>query len=249
MTLPAVPYTLTVQVVMDGFTLRDGEAPTVEIPVTPDQPYPATVLHLSAASSPTLDSVRQLLAVFSVDGTIVGSATRVVMVVAKRTDLPRCCRRTVATGIDTALPTAAARTADLTITIGKGDDIEGRRLLWSYQSPHASVPGSTEPLVCTLGSKPDEFARKLMKSLGAQQGPLLEPLIRGKAKRIGEVIPAPVHSAIRATAASRRRPADGAAAVCRPLHSLGAGPRRGPVVGSGPGSAGRPGRRRKVGLG
>ena len=145
--------------------------------------------------------MRQLLAVFSVDGTIVGSATRVVMVVAKPTDLPNAAG-TVATGIDTALPTAAAQTADLTITIGKGDDIEGRRLLWSYQSPHESVPGSTEPLVCTLGSKPDEFARKLMRSLGAKQGPLLEPLIRGKAKRIGEVIPAPVHSAIRATAAA-----------------------------------------------
>ncbi|HET6685618.1 MAG TPA: CHAT domain-containing protein, partial [Jiangellaceae bacterium] len=119
----------------------------------------------------------------------------------KPTDLPSAAA-VAATGIDTALPAAAARTADLTITIGKGDDIEGRRLLWSYQSPHESVPGSTEPLVCTLGSKPDEFARKLMKSLGAKQGPLLEPLIRGKAKRIGEVIPAPVHSAIRATAAA-----------------------------------------------
>jgi CHAT domain len=202
MTLPdRAAFTLTVQVIVDGFTLRDGEAPTVELQVTPDQPYPAIVLHLSADSSPTLDSVRQLLAVFSVDGTIVGSATRVVMVVAKPTDLPNAAA-TIATGVDTALPTAAAQTADLTITIGKGDDIEGRRLLWSYQSPHESVPGSTEPLVCTLGSKPDEFARKLMKSLGAKQGPLLEPLIRGKAKRIGEVIPAPVHSAIRATAAA-----------------------------------------------
>jgi hypothetical protein len=203
MTLPNRPaYTLTVQVIMDGFTLRPGEAPTVELSVTPEERYPTTVLHLSAVSAPTLDSVRQLLAVFSVDGTTVGSATRVVMVVASAKDLPGEAGPTVAKGVDAALPTAASKTADLTITIGKGDDIEGRRLLWSYQSPHESVPGSTEPLVCTLGSKPDEFARKLMKSLGAKQGPLLEPLIRGKAKRIGEVIPAPVHSAIRATAAA-----------------------------------------------
>lgn len=203
MALPNRPvYTLTVQVIMDGFTLRPGEAPTVELSVTPEERYPTTVLHLSAVSAPTLDSVRQLLAVFSVDGTTVGSATRVVMVVASAKDLPGEAGPTVAKGVDAALPTAASKTADLTITIGKGDDIEGRRLLWSYQSPHESVPGSTEPLVCTLGSKPDEFARKLMKSLGAKQGPLLEPLIRGKAKRIGEVIPAPVHSAIRATAAA-----------------------------------------------
>jgi CHAT domain len=203
MTLPDRPaYTLTVQVIMDGFTLREGEAPTVELLVTPDEPYPRTVLHLTATSTPALDSVRQLLAVFSVDGTTVGSATRVVMVVASLKDLPGKAGETVATGIDTALPSATAKTADLTITISKGDDIEGRRLLWSYQSPYESVPASTEPLVCTLGSRPDDFARKLMRSLGAKQGPLLEPLIKGKAKLIGEVIPAPVHDAIRATAAA-----------------------------------------------
>jgi hypothetical protein len=203
MTLPNRPaYTLTVQVIMDGFTLREGAAPTVELSVTPEEPYPTTVLHLTAVSAATLDSVRQLLAVFSVDGTTVGSATRVVIVVANAKDLPRDAGTTVATGVDTALPMATAKTADLTITIRKGDDIEGRRLLWSFQSPHESVPGSTEPLVCTLGSRPDDFARKLMRSLGSKQGELLEPLIRGKAKRIGEVIPAPVHGAIRATAAA-----------------------------------------------
>ena len=201
MTLPDRPaYTLTVQVIMDGFTLREGEAPTVELSVTPEERYPTTVLHLIAVSEPMLDSVRQLLAVFSVDGTTIGSATRVVMVVASARDLPGEAGPAVAQGVDTALPTATAKTADLTITIRKGDDIEGRRLLWSFLSPHESVPGSTEPLVSTLGSKPDDFARKLMRSLGSKQGELLEPLIRGKAKRIGEVIPAPVHGAIRATA-------------------------------------------------
>ena len=141
--------------------------------------------------------MRQLLAVFSVDGTIVGSATRVVMVVAKPTDLPSEAG-TAATGVDTALPAAAAQTADLTITIGKGDDIEGRRLLWSYQSPHESVPGSTEPLVCTR-----QQARRVRpqadESLGAKQGPA-RAAHPGQGKRIGEVIPAPVHSAIGRTA-------------------------------------------------
>ena len=80
---------------------------------------------------------------------MVGSATRIVLVVASRTELAGSAAATVATGIDTALPTVTAQAADLTITISKGDDIEGRRLLWSYQSPHESVPGSTEPLVCT----------------------------------------------------------------------------------------------------
>ncbi len=183
MTLPDRPaYTLTVQVIMDGFTLREGEAPTVELSVTPAEPYPTTVLHLTAMSAPTLDSVRQLLAVFSVDGTTVGSATRVVMVVANAKDLPGDAGETVATGIDTALPSAAAKTADLTITIRRGDDIEGRRLLWSFQSPHESVPGSTEPLVCTLGSRPDDFARKLMRSLGAKQGPTARAAHQGQGK-------------------------------------------------------------------
>jgi hypothetical protein len=202
LTMPERPeYTLTVQVVVDGFALRTGEHPTVELAVTPATPYPTGTLHLRAHADPQLGALRSILAVFSVDGHAVGSATRAVEVVDVPADLPAQPVAAPATGVDTALP-AAAQSTDLMITIAKGDDIEGRRLLWSFQSPHGSVPGAAKPLVSTLGSRPDEFARNLMRSAGRIQGESLKRLIGGKSRRIGEVMPPEVHAALRATAAA-----------------------------------------------
>ncbi|MGH8826711.1 MAG: hypothetical protein ACRDVZ_03725, partial [Jiangellaceae bacterium] len=196
-----VVYTLTVQMVVDGFTLRQGERSTVQLAVEPHAPYPTSGLHLTAVSSPGLDPIRSILAVFSVDGHTVAGATRAVEVVDTRDDLPRDAGRAPATGVDTAL-SVPAQAADLTITISKGDDIEGRKLLWSFQSPHPSVPGSAMPIECTLGSRPEEFARGLMRAAGRVKGESLSRLIAGKAKRIGDLVPAEVHRAVRVAAAA-----------------------------------------------
>jgi hypothetical protein len=196
-----IDYTLTVQVVVDGFRLRPDEQATVQLRVGSTTPYPATTLHLTALADARLGRVRAILAVFSVDGRPVGSATRAVEVVASSGDLPVEAARVPATGVDTTGP-ADAQPADLTITIGLGDDIEGRRLLWSYQSPHQEVPTLVDPLVCDLGSRPDEFARSLMRTAGRAQGESLERLITGKAQRISRVVPTQVHAALHAVAAA-----------------------------------------------
>jgi CHAT domain len=200
LTLPDLPsYTLTVQLVVDGFTLRQGEEPTFDLDVTTQEPYPTRTLHLSAMADPELGPLRSILAVFSVDGHTVGSATRAVEVVASRTQLPASAVDAPPTGVDTALP-ADAQTADLTITISKGDDLDGRRLLWSFQSPHPSVPGSAEPLSSTLGSRPEDFAKGLTKAAGRVQGELLKAEITGAGKLIAHVVPVAIHQAIRASA-------------------------------------------------
>jgi hypothetical protein len=200
--LPDRPvYALTVQVVVDGFTLRQGEPPTFDLDVTPQTPYPTRTLHLTAVADPDLGPVRSILAVFSVDGRTVGSATRAVEIVATQAQLPRGAAVAPPTGVDTALP-ADAQTADLTITISKGDDLDGRRLLWSFQSPHPSVPGSTESGSCTLGSRPEEFAKSLMKTAGKVHGELLKAEIAGAGRVIARLVPAQVHDAIRAAASA-----------------------------------------------
>jgi CHAT domain len=198
--LPDRPtYALTVQVIVDGFALRQGEPPTFDLDVTPQAPYPTRIVHLTAVADPDLGPVRSILAVFSVDGRTVGSATRAVEVVASQAQLPRGAADAPPTGVDTSLP-ADVQTADLTITISRGDDIDGRRLMWSFQSPHPSVSGSTKAGSCTLGSRPEEFAKSLMKTAGKVQGELLKAEIAGAGRVIARLVPAQVHDAIRTTA-------------------------------------------------
>jgi CHAT domain len=202
LTLPDRPaYTLTVQVIVDGFTLREGEQPTFDLDVTTQTPYPTRTLHLAPVSDPDLGPIRSILAVFSVDGRTVGSATRAVEVVPTRSQLPRAAVDAPPTGVDTALP-SDAQTADLTITISKGDDLDGRRLLWSFQSPHPTVPGSAEPLGSALGSRPEDFAKSLMRTAGRVQGASLTAEIIGAGRLIARLVPTEVHEALRATAAA-----------------------------------------------
>jgi hypothetical protein len=202
LTLPErTDYGLTVQVVFDGFRLRADEQPTLSLAVGPDTPYPTTTLHLTAVDDSGLGPVRAILAVFSVDGLAVGSATRAVSVVPTPDDMPSDADKAPATGVDTAVP-ADAQAADLTITISLGDDVERHRLLWSYQSPHRAVPPQAEPLACSLGSRPDEFARSLMRTAGRLEGEALGRLVIGKAKRIAEAVPPPILAALHAAAAA-----------------------------------------------
>jgi hypothetical protein len=206
LTLPDRPaYTLTVQLVVDGFRLREGEQLTFDLAVTLRTPYPTRTLHLAAESDPDLDPVRSILAVFSVDGRTVGSATRAVQVVVAPSALPHGAAEAPPTGVDTALP-SDAQTADLTVTISKGDDLDGRRLLWSYQSPHQSVQGSAEPLQCTLGARPEDFAKSLMKTAGRLQGESLKAEITGVGRLIARLVPTQVHDALRAAAAAAGGP-------------------------------------------
>jgi CHAT domain len=202
LTLPDQPeYTLTVQIVVDGFALRPDEQPTVDLAVSPATPYPTVTLHLTALSDPEFGPLRSILAVFSVDGRTVGSATRAVEVVASRSQLSRDAVDAPPTGVDTALP-SEAQTADLTVTISKGDDVDGRRLLWSFQSPHPTVPGSAEPLSCILGSRPEDFAKSLMRAAGRVQGESLKAEITGAGRLIARLVPTEVNAALRASAAA-----------------------------------------------
>ncbi len=206
LTLPDRPaYPLTVQVIVDGLVFRQGEQPTFDLDVTAQTPYPTRTLHLTAVADPELGPVRSILAVFSVEGRTVGSATRAVEVVSTESQLSRGAVDAPPTGVDTALP-SGVQTADITITISKGDDLDGRRLLWSFQSPHPTVQGSAEPLTSTLGNRPEDFAKSLMRTAGRVQGPSLAAEIVGAGRVIARLVPAAVHDALRATAVAADGP-------------------------------------------
>jgi hypothetical protein len=84
-----------------------AEGITVELAVTAEDPHPKTVLRLIALATEGLDPLRTIVAVFSVEGRVVGTAARVVQVVADRRDLPT---GSPATAVDSALPASMQET-------------------------------------------------------------------------------------------------------------------------------------------
>ena len=162
-------YALTVLLVADGFRLGDGEPPTIGLQVDEEHPYPTRTVHLTAVADDTLEPIRTVLAVFTVDGVMVGSAARSVVVLAEGSDLPVTDALDLATGVDTATPVVEGA-PDLTVTISHGADQAGRTLLWTFHSPHAAVTDTPEPLARTLPEDRAEFARKLSPKGGDGAG-------------------------------------------------------------------------------
>ena len=78
------PYTLVVQVVADGFTLRNNPGGwRRELPVTAEAPYPTVTYHLRADRQAAEVWSRPIQALFSVDGQTMGMAMRSIAIVAR----------------------------------------------------------------------------------------------------------------------------------------------------------------------
>jgi hypothetical protein len=209
LTVPTVAFTLTVQLLVDGFTRVGGGGSTVDIAVDPLDPYPYALVRLVADDRDDLPPARTLLAVYAVDGHTLGVATRSVQVLSAGDPAASADAEPGAfdaPGDDWALP-AGADDPDLTVVIAAGDSGAGRNLLWSIRSPHAAVPTPRDPVETTLDSGVSSWVRRVMEGVEARKGAAdLRYYLRGIARIVADAAPEELWVALRAAARIRSRP-------------------------------------------
>ncbi len=170
MTRPATsvgPYTLSIQLVADGFRLREGETLRRTMPVTAEEPYPATVFHLTAEPQTKDVHARTLQAFYEVEGQTIGLAVRPVAVVRSPELVAGAPKPAGSAGVALALPTDMAA-ADLEIRILLDRDHPGR-LLWTFTSPHTAVALADKALTTEIGDG-KSFARSIVDEVNSREG-------------------------------------------------------------------------------
>ncbi len=159
------PYTMTIQVIAEGFTPREGESFRQALPVTAETPFPTVTLHLTAAPQTAAKQKREIHASYTVDGQPLGFAVRYLTVVRKAGAAPE--EPAAASGVNVQVP-SAMRAADLTAVIRRQTG-SASTLLWTFESPHPlDLPDKAIPI--EIGSAPQDFARRLMNEVNKSQG-------------------------------------------------------------------------------
>ncbi len=164
------PYTLTIQLVADGFRLRDGETLRRAVPVTAEESYPTTVFHLTPEAQTEAVRARFLQAFYEVEGQTIGMAVRPVAVVLRPELKAGVPKPAGAAGLDLALQ-ANRVAADLEIRILLDADHPGR-LLWTFTSPHAGAPLPDRALPSEVGEglEVKAFARSIIDQVNHREG-------------------------------------------------------------------------------
>jgi CHAT domain len=192
------PYTLSVQVVADGFRLAGGQASwRQDLLVTADAPYPTFVLRLAA--EPQIERIRPkaIQAMYSVDGQTIGMAVRSVAVVRSQDLIVAAEEEPQEGGVDITIP--SEKTApDLTVRIlHSRSDGEGR-LLWTFESPHR-IPAPDAPVVADIGRNPEAFAKQLVEQVAVHEGqPGLYQYLMGVGNTVADQVPQEFWEALQA---------------------------------------------------
>lgn len=163
------PYTLAIHVLAPSFRLRPGESWRNELRVTPEDPHPRLVLHLTAKPVESSWESCLIQATYSVEGQTMGLAVRPIGV-ARSADL-----------IDQAKPeeqphTSAVPTTDgwpkpdLTINILAAKPGDPDSLVWTFVSRHALKLPPAQP--SPLGAEPQHFAKQAIEGVAARDGAL-----------------------------------------------------------------------------
>jgi hypothetical protein len=192
------PYTMTIQVIAEGFTLREGESFRQALPVTAEAPFPTCTLHLTAAPQTAAKQKREIHASYTVDGQPLGFAVRFMTVVRKAGAAPE--EPAAASGVNVPVP-SAMRAADLTAVIRRQTG-SASTLLWTFESPHPlNLPDKAIPI--EIGSAPQDFARRLMNEVNKSQGrPGTWELLIGHGREIQQQMPSEFWDLLRAAAAA-----------------------------------------------
>jgi len=191
-------YKLTVRLLYDGFMLRPGEQSEITLDVTASDPHPRASLHMTAVAAPQFKPLRTLRAEYSVDGQLIGSAARAMLV----SGAPAAgVSANLARGFDLSMPPGVP-VPDMTISIVKGNTVGDDRLVWSVLSPHAGIdltpPDNDDDFKSDIGSAPDDWARSLMNAINASPvDKPLGPMLRGRGTEIRRKIPVWVRRKLR----------------------------------------------------
>lgn len=203
MTLPPVERrtrTLSVQLQIFGFRLREGESAQQSMPLSWAAPYPSVTLHLTPDAQREDRASRRIKAMYSVDGQPIGFAVRYVTVTRGARHGPEGTM--TAGGENLSIP-AAPTAADLTVAVERkpGSD---RELVWLFQSPHdIDLPAGA--VVTDIGpfASLQDFAGNLTNQLSVSEGQVgVFATIMGKGRRIAAVMPAEFWGLLRQAAES-----------------------------------------------
>ncbi len=195
-------YELTAHVVADGFDLAPGETWRKTMLVSVAAPYPFVVFHLIAPVA-SENQVHEINVLYSVDSQTMGLGIRPVRVLDSLT--PGAALPPPLPGVAGSLGVPVAdEPPDLTVRILRGCEVG--RLLWSFESPHASL---VDQGITSIGDDPDAFARTVISTIAAHEGrPTLALGLHGIGLTIAAKVPDEMWSALAAvvTAVAPRRP-------------------------------------------
>ncbi|HSE63577.1 MAG TPA: CHAT domain-containing protein [Thermoanaerobaculia bacterium] len=182
------PYTLTTQLVAEGFALRDDESWRQDMRVTADEPYPAITLHLTPEAQEAGIHARIIRAHYSVDGQVIGVAYRSIAVARDDELLAEASVEPQEAGVDLSVPTDRVP-ADLTLMIQRSKLAKGR-LLWNLQTAFKDIRVPEKALPVEVGDEPEAFARQLANQVNLREGRAgIYPLLLGVARTIAGPIP------------------------------------------------------------
>lgn len=211
--VPAGEFALTVSLLLDGFRTADGSRPERTVLSSPDVPYPAVAIDLVAIDDPTYRAARSVLAEFSIEGHPLGTATRSIRVLQEEPG-PRPATAQALFAEDRAprrptvwaIPTEGA--PDLQITVARGNDEAGRRLLWSAHSPHDDVWVPSDPPVRMLDPEAaGDWARRVMRGVEQRKKSAdLAHYLRGVQRLVGDQVPKDIWTALESVAEVLRDP-------------------------------------------
>jgi hypothetical protein len=184
------PYTLSVQVVADGFRLDgSGQSWRRDIPVTFDRPYPTFELTLSPDPQEDPIRARFIQAMYSIGGQTMGMAVRSVAVAKNQDLIPEARVSPQAPGTDISIPMERVP-PDLTVRIIRGQSESDGRLLWTFETPHHDIHLPDAPIPSDIGAHPESFAKQLIEQVGVHEGrPGLTQYLTGVGRTVADQVP------------------------------------------------------------
>jgi hypothetical protein len=197
-------YLMTVQVVADGFSAREGESWRNELTVTVDVPYPTLTLHLTPEPQRSAIVARSIKATYSTAGQTMGFAVRPIAVVRDAVLLATTSGPAPGPALDIALVTEW-EPPDLTVRIHRGKQEQTGRLLWTFESPH-DVELPDAELDTDIGTNPEAYARMIVDEVPLHEhADDLFAYLKGRGREVADQVPLEVWPVLRAVA-DRVRP-------------------------------------------
>jgi hypothetical protein len=198
------PYTLGVQLVADGFSIRAGESLRHDLPVTYDRPYPRVGIHLIPQPRGEDERWRAIRAIYSVEGQTIGMAERIVAVAGSHDVLDRLRRPAAPAGLTMVVPTGETA-PDLSVRVVFAGVESGGRLRWTLDSPYEEIARSLspEPMETDIGGHPAAFALRVVQGVGEREGRRrVFEYVRGLGETIAEQMPDAFWDVLRRVAAA-----------------------------------------------
>lgn len=183
------PYTMTVQVVADGYALRADESWRLELPVSVRDPYPARTLHLTAQAGTAPVRPSSIRAMYSVAGQPIGLAVRSIAIVRDASLLGEAPRQPAGAAISLSLPDGHAA-PDLTVRIERADSQASGRLLVQLLTADQTIPLPHAPIGIDIGGEPAADLRHVIEQMNKVEGTATQYVtLRGIGLTIADQLP------------------------------------------------------------